>query len=164
MTAKANNDITELMSPIMASNNSIETPNLLHSSTSSYTINQSSALHLGQVYESEKSTLYTKDISIHDEVNKTNIDYGEENLESNNNTQILLEFSKLMLIFGSAYKYLNLYQCEDCINVLQLLPKNHFLSGFVYQLIGKAYYEMCDYRAALLSLKEMLRYISFINT
>jgi tetratricopeptide (TPR) repeat protein len=63
----------------------------------------------------------------------------------------------LLCIFASAYQSLCFYRCVDCIHILHSLPGAHFKSGWVQHLIGKAYYELCDYKPALLSLKEMVR-------
>lgn len=141
-------DDSLFMSPIA---NSTDTPNLM----SSYINNQTSNIEVhasdnGKGIDAKSSLNYA-----HQHPNKAVHDV----IESDNKSWS--EYSKLMLIFSSAYKYVNLYHCQDCINMLKLLPKNHFLSGFVYQIIGRAYYEMCDYKAALLSLKEMLRFEPF---
>ena len=161
---KDNQKLSMTMSPIASS---VETP--ISNINTSYTYTkQKSFLH-----DNEKTSnqLYMPSINengkfidhgIQDNATHTHQHTNEnDSVSDNQNSLAWLEYSKLMLIFSSAYKFVNLYQCQDCINVLKLLPKNHFLSGFVYQQIGKAYYEMCDYRAALLSLKEMLRFEPF---
>lgn len=65
------------------------------------------------------------------------------------------EFCEIMNVFSTAYQYLCMFASISCIETLKLLPPRHFFSGFVYQAIGKAYYEICDYKSALVSLKEM---------
>lgn len=67
------------------------------------------------------------------------------------------EFCGLMFTFASAYQLSQLYCNQECVLRLKELPVAHFYSGFVYQLLGRAYLEMCDYKAALAALKEMIR-------
>jgi len=62
----------------------------------------------------------------------------------------------LLVLFSKAYQLLYSYQCHDCISLLHNLPRTHFSCGFVQQLLGRAYFEMADYKPALLALKEML--------
>ena len=37
------------------------------------------------------------------------------------------------------------------------LPKQHYLCGWVQQVLGKAYCEVNEYKPAVLALREMLR-------
>jgi hypothetical protein len=66
-------------------------------------------------------------------------------------------YCRFMHIFSQGYQLLNFYECVACVEVLKLLPKSHFFTGTVYHWIGRAYYEICDYRSSLLSLKEMIK-------
>ena len=162
---KDNQKLSMTMSPIASS---VDTPTQTSNLNTSYTYTNKPPTF---IHENEKTTtqLYNmpsinenlKYRDSHQHPHTHENDPASDSSSHQNNSQAWFEYSKLMLIFSSAYKFVNLYQCQDCINVLKLLPKNHFLSGFVYQMIGKAYYEMCDYKAALLSLKEMLRFEPF---
>ena len=60
-------------------------------------------------------------------------------------------------IFARAYQLLCAYRCRECVTVLHELPLTHFRSALVSQLIGKAYYEMNEYKPAVLALREMLK-------
>ena len=59
--------------------------------------------------------------------------------------------------FAGAWLALNGYRCRECLELLHSLPRNHFSSGWVQNVLGKAYFEMCEYKPALLALKEMMR-------
>ncbi|CAM9276037.1 unnamed protein product, partial [Ectocarpus fasciculatus] len=63
----------------------------------------------------------------------------------------------LVALFVAAQQLLSQYQCQDALDVLRLLPEKHRGSGLVNQMIGSAYFEMGDYRACLLAMREMLR-------
>ena len=63
----------------------------------------------------------------------------------------------LVAVFAIAQQLLSQNQCKEAIDVLHMLPINHFCSGLVYQMIGKGYLEMADYRACLLALRAMLK-------
>jgi hypothetical protein len=63
----------------------------------------------------------------------------------------------LVALFGAAQQLLSQYQCREALDILRLLPPEHVRSGFVNQLIGRAYLEMGEYRACLLAMREMLR-------
>jgi hypothetical protein len=63
----------------------------------------------------------------------------------------------LVAVFAIAQQLLSQNQCKEAIEVLHMLPTNHFCSGLVYQMIGKGYLEMADYRACLLALRAMLK-------
>lgn len=58
-----------------------------------------------------------------------------------------------LLVLCSHIKYLLAqYRCNECISVCQLLPRRHFSSGWVQQMIGRAYFELNDYKVSLASL------------
>jgi hypothetical protein len=87
-----------------------------------------------------------------------NVNGGQNNKE-NELMQVsgIQRAAALLSIFACAYQSLCFYRCVDCINILHNLPAAHFGSGWVQQLVGRAYYELCEYKPALLSLKEMVR-------
>lgn len=60
-------------------------------------------------------------------------------------------------MFGHAYRLLCAFKCMDCIRHLQQLPRRHYSSGWVQHALGKAYFELNDYKASQLALREMLR-------
>jgi tetratricopeptide (TPR) repeat protein len=64
----------------------------------------------------------------------------------------------LVVTFARAYQMLSTYCCRACIHELQSqLPEQHFRSALVSQWVGKAYYEMNEYKSAMLAFREMLR-------
>jgi tetratricopeptide (TPR) repeat protein len=64
----------------------------------------------------------------------------------------------LVATFARAYQMLCTYCCRACINELQTqLPERHFRSGLVSQWVGKAFYEMNEYKSAVVAFREMLR-------
>lgn len=67
------------------------------------------------------------------------------------------QVDQLVITLARAYQMLCLYFCRACIDELQTLPERHFRSALVSQWIGKAYYEMNQYKPAMLAFREMLR-------
>jgi hypothetical protein len=65
--------------------------------------------------------------------------------------------ASVVTIFAVAHQALSTYRCRDCVETLHSLPPSHFASGWVQHALGRAYFEMCEYKPALLALKEMLR-------
>lgn len=63
----------------------------------------------------------------------------------------------IVTIFALAYSSLQRYQCQECITLLHNLPSPLFSSGYTHQLLGKAYFEMNDYKLCVLAYKEMMR-------
>ena len=64
----------------------------------------------------------------------------------------------LLVTFARAYQMLCLYCCRAAIDELQrCLPERHFRSGLASQWVGKAYYEMNEYKSAMMAFREMLR-------
>jgi anaphase-promoting complex subunit 3 len=63
----------------------------------------------------------------------------------------------ILTAFGKAYQLLCQYKVDECIRLLNLLPRRHYSSGWVQHAVGKAYFELGDYKAAQLALREMLR-------
>ena len=62
----------------------------------------------------------------------------------------------LIVSFSRAYELLYVYECRECVQLLHCLPRHHFSSGLVQHMLGKAYFEMAEYKPALLALKEMM--------
>jgi hypothetical protein len=58
----------------------------------------------------------------------------------------------LLVLCGHIKSLLSQYRCQECISVCQLLPRRHFSSGWVQQMIGRAYFELNDYKVAPLPL------------
>lgn len=56
----------------------------------------------------------------------------------------------LVVVCSHIKYFLAQYRCNECIAVCQLLPRRHFSSGWVQQIIGRAYFELNDYKVILL--------------
>lgn len=68
------------------------------------------------------------------------------------------DVARLLSVMAEAYQHLCAFRCRDCVSLLRAaLPPRHLRSGWAQLVLGRAFNDMCDYRAALLSLKEMLR-------
>jgi anaphase-promoting complex subunit 3 len=63
----------------------------------------------------------------------------------------------MISVFGTAICKLMSFDCAEVIDLLHKLPPNLFASGLTHQLIGKAYFEMNDYKLSVLAYREMLR-------
>jgi hypothetical protein len=55
----------------------------------------------------------------------------------------------ILSVFGQAYHLLCQFQCTECIRHLQLLPRRHFSCGWVQYTLGKAYFELNDYKVSI---------------
>jgi hypothetical protein len=55
------------------------------------------------------------------------------------------------------------YDCEDAVAMLRTLPEHHFHTGWVQCLIGKAYFEITDYKLANQAYR-MARRIEFVTS
>jgi anaphase-promoting complex subunit 3 len=55
----------------------------------------------------------------------------------------------LMQELGTAYLHLSQFNCRKAIDCLNNLPPQHYNTGWVLSLLGKAYYELTDYQQAV---------------
>ena len=62
-----------------------------------------------------------------------------------------------MVLFTKAYSLISQYRCKDCITLLNLMPACHYNSGWVQNILGKAHFNLSDYSAAVVALKEVIR-------
>lgn len=49
---------------------------------------------------------------------------------------------------GMAYQHLTQYNCSEAIEILSILPRQHFYTGWVLSMLARAYFEMIDYKKA----------------
>jgi hypothetical protein len=54
----------------------------------------------------------------------------------------------ILSVFSQAYQLVSQYQCTECIRHLQRLPRRHYSSGWVQHVLGKAYFELNDYKVS----------------
>lgn len=54
----------------------------------------------------------------------------------------------LLRELGQAYLYLSQFECKKAIECLSNLPPHHHDTGWVLSLLGKAYFELNDYKKA----------------
>ena len=52
----------------------------------------------------------------------------------------------ILCVFSQAYQLLCQYKCTECIRHLQQLPRRHYSCGWVQYCLGKAYFELNDYK------------------
>ena len=99
-----------------------------------------------------------KNSNYSDDNNNNNNNNDNDNINGNvKNENEIIRVAAITTCFAGALLALNSYQCRECIEILHSLPKKHFRSGWVQNVLGKAYFEICEYKPALLALKEMLR-------
>lgn len=90
----------------------------------------------------KKDIAATKYDSVHDE--SSNEDAG---------IPIILA---LLATLGQAYLHLCQYECFEALNVFRVfVPPDHYNTGWVLHQVGKAHFEMLQYRKALSVLKHM---------
>ena len=68
-----------------------------------------------------------------------------------------LSIAALLSFFGRSWQMLHKYRARECIELLSGLPAAHLGSGWVQWVMGRAYFDMCDYKLALRAFKEMQR-------
>ena len=51
----------------------------------------------------------------------------------------------LMRVFASCVRLLAMYDCEACLQEIDVLPRNHQQTVFVIMMIARARYEQADY-------------------
>lgn len=55
----------------------------------------------------------------------------------------------LLREIGIAYQYLSQYNCRKAIECLEALPPQHFNTGWVLSMMGKAYFELSDFQTSI---------------
>lgn len=55
----------------------------------------------------------------------------------------------LLREIGTAYQHLSQYNCRKAIECLEALPSQHFNTGWVLSLMGKAYFELSDFQTSV---------------
>lgn len=54
----------------------------------------------------------------------------------------------LLRKLGEAYNYLCQFKCVDAVEILSVLPRHHYNTGWVLSMLAKAHFEMIDYKKA----------------
>ncbi|XP_051171855.1 cell division cycle protein 27 homolog [Leptopilina boulardi] len=49
---------------------------------------------------------------------------------------------------GMAYQHLTQYNCAEAIEILSILPRQHYHTGWVLSMLARAHFEMIDYKKA----------------
>lgn len=61
----------------------------------------------------------------------------------------------LLREIGTAYQHLSHYNCRKAIECLEALPSQHFNTGWVLSLMGKAYFELSDFQNSIRYFREV---------
>ncbi|XP_034250994.1 cell division cycle protein 27 homolog isoform X2 [Thrips palmi] len=61
----------------------------------------------------------------------------------------------LLREIGTAYQHLSQYNCRKAIECLEALPSQHFNTGWVLSLMGKAYFELSDFQTSVRYFREV---------
>ena len=56
---------------------------------------------------------------------------------------------ELLRDLGTAYQHLAQYNCRKAIECLEALPPQHYNTGWVLSLMGKAYFELSDFQTSV---------------
>ncbi|XP_031830400.1 cell division cycle protein 27 isoform X2 [Nomia melanderi] len=54
----------------------------------------------------------------------------------------------LLRELGLAYQYLSQYKCAQAVEILGILPAQHYNTGWVLSMLARAHFEMSDYKKA----------------
>lgn len=52
----------------------------------------------------------------------------------------------LLKELGMAYQHLSQYNCAQAIEILSVLPTQHYNTGWVLSMLARAHFEMIDYK------------------
>jgi len=63
----------------------------------------------------------------------------------------------LLFVLAQAYELMRDHRADDCISLLQSLPREQIQSGWVWEVIGRAHIEKGQYQAAAVALQTMQR-------
>lgn len=68
-----------------------------------------------------------------------------------------LRIVRILAIFARAIQQLQRFDCLASILTLQSLPRSQYQSALTCQLLGRAYFELNEYKSAAIAFREMLR-------
>eukprot|EP01083_Nonionella_stella_P047559 127314_1 len=77
-------------------------------------------------------------------------------LDNNHVPDWFNSLGNLLRIFAVAYQMLCAYQCAETVRVLLKLPRKHYETAWVLQVLGRAYFEVADYNKAKEVFQQML--------
>lgn len=66
-------------------------------------------------------------------------------------------YGYFIFLNSALLKYLFDLRCRETVELAHNLPRCHFESGWVKHALGKAYFEMCEYKPAYIAFKDMVR-------
>jgi anaphase-promoting complex subunit 3 len=79
--------------------------------------------------------------------NKTNNKNNNNNNNNNNNSSDSFPtICQLLKYYSEILKKLSLFECKQCIELLNQLPPSHYTSNFTYTTLGRCYFEIGNYR------------------
>ncbi|XP_033221326.1 cell division cycle protein 27 homolog isoform X2 [Belonocnema kinseyi] len=91
-----------------------------------------------EILASEKMTANTNAL------NQSNAAHTALNLQK----QCAEGLMSLLREFGMAYQHLTQYNCAEAIEILSILPRQHYHTGWVLSMLARAHFEMIDYKKA----------------
>lgn len=54
----------------------------------------------------------------------------------------------LLRELGMAYQHLSQFKCTEAIEILNIVPPQHYHTGWVLSMLARAYFEMMNYKKA----------------
>lgn len=54
----------------------------------------------------------------------------------------------LLRELGTAYQHLSQFKCSLAVEILSILPTQHYNTGWVLSMLARAHFEMMDYKKA----------------
>lgn len=54
----------------------------------------------------------------------------------------------LLQELGMAYQHLSQFNCSQAVEILSVLPAQHYNTGWVLSMLARAHFEMVDYKKA----------------
>jgi tetratricopeptide (TPR) repeat protein len=67
------------------------------------------------------------------------------------------DISELLKTYGEILKLVSIYNCEECVGKIKLLPSSHQRSGYVLSIQGRCLFELARYKESEKVFKECLK-------
>lgn len=61
---------------------------------------------------------------------------------------VLEGLMSLLRELGMAYQHLSQFNCTQAVEILSVLPAQHYNTGWVLSMLARAHFEMIDYKKA----------------
>ncbi|XP_008555880.1 cell division cycle protein 27 homolog [Microplitis demolitor] len=103
---------------------------------------------------SEKMVATTNALNQNSNSNNNSNNSNNSNCASQQHCAVLVQkqcaegLMSLLRELGMAYQHLSQFNCSQAVEILSVLPKHHYNTGWVLSMLARAHFEMNDYKKA----------------